>query len=71
VDTFTGVQAMLFLAAKLFFWVIGVLFLVGMAGSALVVLLTSAEDLKELKGEPKEKMPEFASPHIAKAQPTT
>ena len=62
---------MLFLAAKIFFWVVGILFLVGMVGSALVVLLTSAEDAKELKREPKEKTPVVTSPHISTAQPTT
>lgn len=61
---------MLFLAAQIFFWVIGILFLVGMAGSALVVVLTSVEDAKELKSEPKEKTIEVSSPHISRAQPS-
>lgn len=62
---------MLLVAAKIFFWTIGVLFLVGMVGSAVVVLLTSVEDVKELKGEPKERPIEVSSPHISRAQPTT
>ena len=40
---------MLVLFAKVFFWIIGIMFFAGMAGSALVVVLTSIEDGKELR----------------------
>ncbi len=62
---------MLFLAAKIFFWVIGIMFFAGIIGSAIVVLFTSVEDAKELKGEEKPVSSAVSSPHIARAQPST
>ena len=47
---------MIFAIARGFFWVLGILFFVGMLGSALVVVLTSIEDMKELR-EKKEDEP--------------
>ncbi len=47
---------MILLIAKAFFWFIGVLFFVGVIGSAVVVILTSIEDVKELR-EKKEDEP--------------
>jgi hypothetical protein len=58
------------LVAQIFFWTIGIMFLAGMVGSAVVVVLTSLEDAKELKGESKEGMVDVSSPHISRAQPT-
>ncbi len=40
---------MIVLIAKAFFWFIGILFFVGMIGSAVVVILTSIEDVRELR----------------------
>ena len=40
---------MIFLIAKAFFWLLGILFFVGIVGSAVVVILTSIEDVKELR----------------------
>lgn len=36
---------------SIFFWVLGIMFVVGMVGSAVVVILTSIEDIKELRGD--------------------
>ncbi len=40
---------MLFIIAKVLFWILGLMFFVGIIGSAVVVLLTSIEDVKELR----------------------
>jgi hypothetical protein len=40
---------MIFLIAKVLFWIIGIMFLVGLVGSGVVVILTSIEDVKELR----------------------
>jgi hypothetical protein len=40
---------MILLIAKAFFWFIGILFFLGMVGSAVVVILTSIEDVRELR----------------------
>ena len=39
------------IVAKIFFWIIGIMFFAGMAGSALVIILASIEDAKELRGD--------------------
>ena len=36
--------------AKLFFWIIGIMFFVGAIGSALVVIFTTVDDIKDLSG---------------------
>lgn len=60
---------MLLLAAKIFFWIIGIMFFAGMIGSAIVVLFTSVEDARELRGEEKETVTAMSSsPHISDAQ---
>ena len=61
---------MLFLAARIFFWIVGIMFFAGIIGSAIVVLFTSVEDAKELKGEEKPASSVVSSPHIARAQPS-
>jgi hypothetical protein len=35
--------------AKIFFWIIGIMFFAGAIGSALVVILTSIDDIKDLR----------------------
>ncbi len=40
------------LFAQIFFWVIGIMFFAGMIGSAIVVLFTTVEDVKELREKP-------------------
>ena len=40
---------MIFLIAKVFFWIIGIMFMVGLVGSGVVVILTSIEDVRELR----------------------
>ena len=42
---------MLFMIAKILFWILGVMFFVGVVGSAVVVILTSIEDVKELRNK--------------------
>jgi hypothetical protein len=39
----------MFIAAKLFFWILGIMFFVGAFGSALVVIMTSIHDVKDLR----------------------
>jgi hypothetical protein len=39
----------MFVVAKLFFWILGIMFFVGMFGSALVVILTSIHDVRDLR----------------------
>ena len=47
---------MLMTIAQIFFWVLGIMFFVGVFGSALVVILTSIDDVKDLR-EKKESEP--------------
>lgn len=35
--------------AQIFFWILGIMFFVGAIGSALVVILTSIDDIKDLR----------------------
>ena len=60
---------MMFLA-QIFFWAIGIMFFLGIIGSAIVVLFTTVEDAKELKGEEKPLSSAVSSPHISRAQPS-
>jgi hypothetical protein len=55
-----------FLIARLFFWTIGIMFLVGSVGSALVVLLTTLDDVKELSGGTKESESTESSPPFSR-----
>ena len=40
---------MLLLIAKGFFWLLGLMFLAGIIGSGIVVIMTSIEDARELR----------------------
>jgi|WetSurMetagenome_2_1015567.scaffolds.fasta_scaffold1316901_2 hypothetical protein len=37
------------IAAKIFFWILEALFAIGIVGSALVVLLTAIDDVRDLR----------------------
>lgn len=37
------------IVAKIFFWTIGIMFFAGIIGSALVVTLTTIDDIKDLR----------------------
>jgi hypothetical protein len=42
---------MLMTIAQIFFWILGIMFFAGAVGSGLVVILTSIDDIKDLRDE--------------------
>ena len=42
------------LAVKIFFWILEFMFFAGIIGSAIVVILTSIDDAKEIGGDKRE-----------------
>jgi hypothetical protein len=38
------------IVAKIFFWIIGIMFFAGAIGSSLVVIFTTVDDIKDLSG---------------------
>lgn len=42
---------MLMTIAQIFFWILGIMFFVGAIGSGIVVILTSIDDIKDLREE--------------------
>jgi hypothetical protein len=47
----------MFVVARVFFWIIGLMFFVGICGSALVVMLTSIEDIRDLRQKEESETP--------------
>jgi hypothetical protein len=46
---------------KIFFWIIGTMFFVGSIGSALVVIFTTVDDVKDLRGREESETPMTSS----------